>query len=151
MKMKSAWIITQEGTSHPERVIGILSARKSAEKIKEHVEWLYALLHYYPEEHLSLAKYNNPSNPYKAEYWTTNLGAPVRTMMMCGHNPYLVARYARNISLLGDYPDTQFLKWTEPDRLVCDPRTLHVIERVSGMVLQAPVNLPLRMADGFDS
>jgi hypothetical protein len=41
-------------------VIGILSARKSRQKVKESVEWLYSLLHYHPGDHLDFAKYNNP-------------------------------------------------------------------------------------------
>jgi hypothetical protein len=56
--MKSAWVITQEGTRRATGVIGIFSARKSADIAKEYVEWLYALLHYGPSEQLDLAKSN---------------------------------------------------------------------------------------------
>jgi len=50
--------LTQEGTRRATGVIGIFSARKSADIAKEYVEWLYALLHYGPSERLDLAKSN---------------------------------------------------------------------------------------------
>jgi len=87
MKMiKSAWVITQEGPSHPEEVIGILSSRNSDKRIKEYLEWLYALLHYSPREHFGCARYNNPHIPYRTqENWSWRGG--VLSMMVCGHNP----------------------------------------------------------------
>ena len=97
--MQTAWVITREGTRHPTEVLGILSARKSATKIKEHIEWLYALLHCGPIAHLEMAKYNNPDNTCKAENTRTNTGIPVSTTIRCGHNPYLAATLARNVVL----------------------------------------------------
>ena len=143
--MKSAWVITQEGTRHPQVVVGIISSRKSAQQIKEYVEWLYALLNYGPEDHLAQARYHNPYNPYKACFWQTNTGAPVDTLMMCGGNPHLVARRAKNIRLVESDGEQPLLEWTQPDRLVCDPQTLHVKEKIPGMTLQAPVHLPLHV------
>jgi hypothetical protein len=142
--MKTAWVITQEGTQHETEVVGILSARKSENVVKQHVEWLYALLHYGPAEHVSLAQYNSPSNPYEAQFMTTNTGVPVQNTMMCGHNPYLVARLAKNVTLIDSDSDQPRLKWANPDRIVCDTDTLRVIERVPGGTCEAPVRLPLR-------
>jgi hypothetical protein len=90
--------LTQEGPQHPTEVIGILSARKSGQTIKEYVEWLYALLHYHPGDHLALSRYNNPTVVYEANFMTTNTGVPVDSTMTCGDNPFLVARRAKNIS-----------------------------------------------------
>jgi hypothetical protein len=87
--MKRAWIITQEGTRHAREVIAVLSARKSGKTVKEYIEWLYALLNCGPSEHFSLAKYNNPTNPYEAVFTRTNTGVPVDNLMFCGHNPFL--------------------------------------------------------------
>ena len=140
--MRRAWIITQEGTQHTTEVIGILSARKSGRSVKDYVEWLYALLSYSPQEHLSRAKYNNPLTLYEAQFGTTNLGVPVDTVMTCGHNPYLVARLGSNISLTDGEPP--LLSWKQPDRIVQDPNSLEIVEKVPGVICTAPVTLPLR-------
>lgn len=143
--MKSAWVITQEGTRQEPEVIGILSARKGAQLVEQHVEWLYALLHYEATEHMGLAKYNSPSIPYKVQYITTNTGVPVDNTMMCGHNPFLVARLAKNVTLIdADDGQSYRLRWTNPDRIVCDKDTHRIVEKVPGGTYEAPVRLPLR-------
>lgn len=139
--MKSAWVITQEGTRHSTEVVGILSARKSAKKIKEYVEWLYALLHCGPSTHFDCAKYYKPINPYEAEYDRTNTGVPVSSTLRCGDNPYLVARLAKDVVLTGE-GEEPVLMWTNPDRLVCDQQTRRIVEKVPGGKYQAPVHLP---------
>ena len=142
--MKSAWVITQEGTRHDAEVIGILSGRKGSDTAKEYVEWLHALLNYGPAEHMRLAKYQKPLNPYEATFMTTNTGIPVSDTIMCGHNPYLVARLAKDVSLIDADGEQPILKWTNPARLVCDKQAPHrVIEKVPGGTYQAPVHLPL--------
>ena len=141
--MKSAWVITQEGTQHATEVIGVLSARKSASAAKEYVEWLYALIHYGPEEHLGLAKYMKPINPYEAQFMTTNTGVPVIHTFICGHNPYLVARLAKNVTLIKADSKQPMLIWTNPDMPVCDKNTQRVIDKLPGGTREAPVHLPL--------
>lgn len=136
--MMRAWVITQEGTRHETEVIGILSARKSPKLAMQYVEWLYALLHYAPAGHMDLAQYKSPSNPYEAQYDST-CGT-----IMCGHNPFLVARLARSATLIDADGDQPRLKWTNPDRIVWDKHTLRVVEKVSGMTCEAPIRLPLR-------
>lgn len=142
--MKCAWVITQEGTQHETEVVGILSARKSAKLAKQHVEWLYALLHYGPADHMRLAHYNSPQNPYRAEFLTTNTGVPVDNTIMCGHNPWLVARLAKNVTLIDADGDQPLLRWTNPDRIVCDRDRIGIFERVPGQTEEAPARLPLR-------
>jgi hypothetical protein len=137
--MGSAWIITQEGTRHKTEVIGILSARNSSKKIKGYVELLYALFHYDAEEHMSVVRYNKPWNPYKAEYNRTNTGVRVQSTMFCGHNLYLVARLAKELSLLQGEPPR--LRWTEPDRIEI---TGTKITRIPGLKREAAVSLPFR-------
>jgi hypothetical protein len=144
IKMKRAWVITQEGTRHAQEVIGILSARKSGRTVKEYVEWLHALLNYYPNDHLNLAKYNNPTTLDAAEFTRTNTGVPVENVIFCGHNPHLVARLAKDIELVDADGERPLLKWTNPNRLICDARTLQITEKVPGAVCEAPVNLPFR-------
>jgi len=140
--MKSGWVITQEGTQHATEVVGLLSARKSAKSVKEYVEWLYALLNYEAEGHFALARYNSPYIPYKAQYWTTNTGVPVQSLMHCGHNPFLTACLAKNISLNSGDNIATYLQWTLPDRIECDPKTLMIKQKIPGRVCQAPVSLP---------
>jgi hypothetical protein len=142
--MPSAWVITQEGTRHPTEVIGILSARKADKRVKEYVEWLYALLHCYPDQHLGFARYIDPIIPHEAEYDKTNTGVPVSSLMRCGDNPYLVARLAKNVTLVDEDRSGRILKWTNPARLVCDTKwPHHIVEKVPGAKCQAPIHLPL--------
>src|ERR1019366_6053138 len=140
-RMKSAWVITQEGPWQSAEVVGIISARKSASTIKEYIEWLYALLHYEPDRHLDLAKYKKQPNPYDAQYHTTNTGIPVGTTIRCGDNPFLVARLAKNVALTDSDGEEPVLKWTEPDRLVCDEHTPGlIVEKIPGVACPAPVH-----------
>jgi hypothetical protein len=140
---RTAWVITQEGTRHVTEVIGILSSRKSAKHIiKECLEWLYALLHYDPIDHFAYARYRNPEIPYVAQYMTTNIGVPVDSGLICGHNPYLVARRAKNVSLTS-VDNIPFLKWTEPDRLEQDKQIPQNVKKIPGNLHQTPVHLPL--------
>jgi hypothetical protein len=138
-----AWVITLEGTKEPRGVVALLSARKSGRAVKEFVEWLYALLYYGPAEHFSLARYRNPATIYEAVFATTNTGVPVDSMMMCGHNPFLVARLAKKVELFDRDGEQPYLEWVNPDRLVCDERTRQVIERVPGATCRASFQLPL--------
>jgi hypothetical protein len=147
--MTSAWVITQEGPQHPAEVIGILSARKSGHTIKEYVEWLYALLHYHPTDHLDFARYNNPTVVYEAQFMITNTGVPVGYAMHCGDNPFLVARRAKNISLIETCVKVMELKWTNPDIRIWDRQTPpNIVERIPGAISQAPIHLPLRIGSG---
>ena len=146
--LRSAWVIVQEGPQHPREVIGILSARKRAKKIKEHVEWLYALLHYHPSNHLDFVKYYNPVVLYEAEFGTTNTGIPVSDVMRCGDNPYLVAFLAKNI-LIVEGDKVSILKWTNLDIRIYDRQSPpNIIERIPGAEFQAPIHLPLRIGSG---
>ena len=143
-QMKSAWVITQERTRHSKEVVGILSARKSPRKIKEYIEWLYALLHSSPSTHFEMAKYSSPVTPCEAEFDQTNTGIPVADTIRCGYNPYLVARLAKSVALVDADSEQPILRWTEPCRLVCDPRSPHqIVEKITGMATQARVHLPL--------
>jgi hypothetical protein len=143
--MKSAWVITQEGSRHKTKVIGIISARKSDKDIKKYVEWLYMLLHCYPRQHLDSAKYTKPSIDYKAKYLTTNTGTAVNTTMFCGDNPWLVARLANDLICLDIDGEEPVLTWTNPGRIVSDAQDPRKIERMPGIPCKAPIHLPLRI------
>jgi hypothetical protein len=140
--MKSAWIITREGTRRSTEVLGILSARKSAKKVKEYLEWLYALLHCPASTHFDDAKYKKTFITYGAEFDRTNTGVPVSTLIRCGDNPWLVARLAKDASLVKVDGEASVMRWTDPDRLVCDT-TPRIVEKIAGQTCQFPVRLPL--------
>ena len=135
--MTVAWVITREGPNHPREVIGILSKRKSAH-IKEYLEWLCALLHYDPSEHLAFSRYNNPVRPYKAQFGTVD-----HHMVWCGD---MIARLGRNISLIESCGEKSVLKWQNPDRRNFDQQTPpNIVEKILGAICEAPIHLPLRI------
>lgn len=141
--MKRAWVITQEGTSQSVEVVGLLSARKHSKLVKGYLEWLYALLHYSPSDHFEMIDYKRPTIPYEAEYQTTNTGVKVADTMTCGANPFLVARLAKDVDIINRGSETPILKWTDPNRIVCDERSGRFLESLPGGTYQATVRLPL--------
>jgi hypothetical protein len=150
--LKRAWVIVREATNQPDEVVGVLSARNGVDVVRRSVEWLYALMHYGPEDNLAAARFNRPSLPYPAGFMLTNTGVPDQSRMHCGHNPFLMAQLAKNLTL-GSHSGEEFiLNWTMPDRLICDPlRPGVIIEKVPGITRSASMNLPLavRKERGF--
>lgn len=142
-RMGRAWVITREGTRIQSSVVGIITARTSPDSMKGRIEWLYALLSQRAIDHFHAARYTDPSKPYPAKYLTTNTGAPVTSTIFCGHNHFLVARLAREISIIDGDQETPRLRWIEPDRLICDEQTLGVVQTIPGQQKEAPFSLPL--------
>jgi hypothetical protein len=103
MEVKSAWIVTWEGTSGiPEdRVAAVLNYRMSASSVQDFVELLYASRMYAPREKLLVAK-SRKENPYPA---TMTLSQRIH----CGDNPFLEARLVTKLIVVDGA-----LKWTEP-------------------------------------
>jgi hypothetical protein len=142
--MKSAWVITREGTRHATEVIGILSARKSANTVREYVGWLYALLHTSPRGHFDSANYKKVPYPCEATFMTTNTGVPVDSRIICGDNPYIAACRAINVTLIDPDGDKPSLQWITPEILICDPQSRHIIEKKPGVMRKGPIHLPIR-------
>jgi hypothetical protein len=91
-KLKSAWLVTWQGTNPPENsVVAILDYRKSARTVQEMVEMLYAVSAYSQEEKLWHAK-----SP-KSSAWRAKTTAFER--IECGHNPSLYARRVTSLSI----------------------------------------------------
>lgn len=124
--------------------MGILSARKGASTVKDYVEWLYALLHTGSQGHFESANYRKVPYPYEATFDTTNTGVRVDSAIFCGHNPYLVACKATNVELIDPEGDEPSLRWVTPSRLICDPESLRVADKIPGVVRQAPIHLPIQ-------
>src|SRR6266487_4438313 len=146
-KITYSWVITREGPSHSTEVLGIISARNSDDKVKEYAEWLYALIYYGPEEHFSsFARYNNRKIPYEAEICkpypdSTNpdlIHALIPTVMTCGHNPYLVARRARDVEFIDRNDGVKILEWREWDIRSFDARTREKKSERRGKVVESP-------------
>jgi hypothetical protein len=75
----------------------------------------------------------------------------VGSLVRCGDNPYLVARLAKNVSLVDVSENVSVLKWTEPDRLICDAQTPPNVEKMPGAICEAPIRLPLRVLPSEDT
>ena len=101
--IKWSWIGDHANVNHPH--VGIWSARTSAGKIREYVE--DKTQKYQLHEQLDQARYNKPQkNPYPAEFvgsWEGNIA--------CGHNPYLEAFLAEDISLAIDTAGEEVLSY----------------------------------------
>jgi len=139
-----AWVITRETPNanavHNTVVVGLLSARKSAEAVKDYVEWLYVTLECSTEDLMGFVKYSKPYKPYEAQYFTTNTGVSHKVGMYCGHNPFLIARLADNVNL----KKNGWLEWGNPEKFVVDSKTLDIKEKLPGSNSTAPVCLQPR-------
>ncbi len=104
------WIGDNANVDCPDVVV--LSARMSAERIREYVEVLYKFHKYSFHEQLGQARYNNPQqNPYPAKFagnWQGNI--------VCGHNPYLEAFLATDISVKSDGKGEEELRFNRITR-----------------------------------
>jgi hypothetical protein len=106
-----AWLVTWEWANDAaavaDRVICVLPPQWSDERVSNTVEILYASLTATVSELAHYAK--RPSNnPYRAERSGSRI--------ICGHNPYLEARYVSDLKVETDpktYIETIF--WREPN------------------------------------
>lgn len=100
-----AWLITWEWFGNhaavDEKVVDILSARRSAEWVREYLGRLYAVHHSSPTEMMRCAAYSNPESPrYPARYVHIADGKiSYAGRIHCGDNPYLFARLVNNLEI----------------------------------------------------
>ncbi len=113
----SAWLVTWEhGGNHarPEREIAaILNPRWSGERVRDHVEWIYANATFSLAERVAYAKHKS-FNPYPAEFDRLR-GAPWSGRITCGHNPYLYARLVDDLRVFHDDGEGS-VSWKERER-----------------------------------
>jgi len=84
------WLVTWEGTSPPaKRIVAVLDGRLGADDVRRTVEALYATHAYSEAELVAFSK--SGKNPYPAHSGDIG-GIPWVGQIVCGHNPYLVAR-----------------------------------------------------------
>ena len=111
LKSKRAWLITWQGINFTEKVVAILSSRKSAETVAHFTEQYYIASTYSISEKITYAK-SSKDNPYRVEFDDIN-GVPWSGRMTCGHNPFLVARIVTNLAVISDGDGNEKLVWEE--------------------------------------
>ena len=100
-----AWLITWEWIGDhaavDDKVLDIISARRSAEWIRVYTERLYLTSESSMAELMQCAAYNKPQKPaYRAEYGTIANGRIRYTgRITCGHNPFLFSRLVDNLEV----------------------------------------------------
>ena len=88
-----SWIGDHAAVEQP--IVAILSARRSPETVRKHVEFLYASYQSLRDQ-IELARYNKArANPYPAEIVGSRVGA-----ITCGHNPFLEAFLADGVRII---------------------------------------------------
>ncbi len=114
----NAWLITWEGTNSSiadeNRIVAILSSRKSVSKVADFVELLYLRSTSSAQEMACLA--NRPKKiPYKVAKVQLINNIPHGDRIICGHNPFLYARKVTNLQIKIDPKENiEILKWKEP-------------------------------------
>jgi hypothetical protein len=100
-KKKSAWLVFWNsvpplGEEPGREILTIMDSRKSVERIQDFLEQTYIAKEYGLREKMLYAT-RPKSNPYPATYH--NDGGSGRAGITCGHNPWLEARFVRNLCL----------------------------------------------------
>ena len=114
-KLGSAWLVTWEGMSPPQRqrdrIVSILGYRISGGRMLEHVEQLYVDRFYSLHEKIIYTRHK-AKNPYPAENIKIN-GFPWEGRIICGHDPFLLARPVKNLMLHEGAGGEDVLTWDE--------------------------------------
>lgn len=113
-----AWLVTWDWMSDSEavadRVLTIVSSRKSAERVAELVEFLYSQATSTLAELAAYAR--SPKNrAYRAKTVEMINGVPHGDRITCGAHPWLYARLVTDLRIARD-PETSVeqVSWTEP-------------------------------------
>ncbi len=111
----TAWLIMWEWEGNHAAVetpyVDIVSFRKNIPYVKEYLQRLHDLNCLSLRERMSAARYNRPPKPiYEATVHRTTRGVEE---IHCGHNPYLVARPVRNLTIETDSSTgAEVVRWT---------------------------------------
>ena len=113
-KIKRAWLITWEWVGESakvdDKVLAIMDYRLSYNTMRDYVERLYIIHFYTYFEQIDFAKYRS-KNLYPARIVTDNHKRCGK--ITCGHNPYLLARFAYNLHTYMDENGIEYLSWDE--------------------------------------
>jgi hypothetical protein len=112
-KAREAWLImwkwSGEQAKAQNRVVAIVSSRKSASIIKKLVEQIWAINRLYWHEQVAFARYSK-NLAYKAE-----VSKIVEGHVTCGHNPWLEAKRVYDLRAYVDEDGNQRLEWKCPN------------------------------------
>lgn len=110
-RKKAAWVVFWNGPAvrrGEESIVAVLDPRKSQERVRDFIEQTYASANYSLTEKIRLAT-NRKDNPYPARM---NVDPDYRLVSItCGHNPWLEARWVKNVRLVEDSEGHQRLTW----------------------------------------
>ena len=112
---RKAWLVTWEWAGdhakRADKVAAILSPRLGGEHVRELVEFLYILDTASLSEKLSWAV-SRDRNPYPAKFGTLN-GVTWEGEILCGHNPWLLARLVDDLIVERDQEGKERATWKE--------------------------------------
>lgn len=113
-RFMNAWLLTWEGTEGPaliadEKIIAIVSSRRSAGTVTELVEILYCRT---VDSATDMARMANKRRVREQQYMHTN---SVASRFFYGHNPCIFARQVLNLTVERDGTcGTEVVRWREP-------------------------------------
>ena len=116
-----AWVVRWEWASEHAAVekplIAVLPPRTPHHQVAKFIEWVYAGASYEPSELIEWTAHPE-KNPYRAQYPRTLPppdgygGRPIWPIeVVCGHNPYISARYVQNLRVTTDAEGNESLEW----------------------------------------
>ena len=132
IKMK-AWLITWEGTSKKitdeNRIIAIISSRRSGSFIEDLVDTLYQMCSDTAYEMAFM------SNRKKERYRSNHV---VNAANICfGKNPFIYARKVRDLEIVKNKHDfTETVVWCEPAEYIRDPENIDDFKEVEPLKLK---------------
>ena len=110
----SAWLVTWEWSGNhaepPRKIVEILSPHLSPERVRHIVELLYHRDSLLAEK--VAWRLRKRRQPYKAEFPAVD-GVQWTGQIICGHNPWLLARLVDNLIVTTDSGGKETATWTE--------------------------------------
>ena len=113
----NAWLLTWDGTcqkiTDDNRIIGIISSRRSDSFVAELVEFLYARNSSSASDMAYIANHQK-QKPFTAERTQIINDVPHGERIICGHNPWIYARKVKNLKITEE-DGFEVVTWQEPD------------------------------------
>ena len=113
-----AWLVTRHWVAdHPRcEVAAIFSARLGGVRVREFVELLHLTSYYTLQEQLDMKWPRYGRIPYPARFGQTKEGDPWACEILCGDDPYLLARLVDDLIVERDAHGNERPVWKERPR-----------------------------------